>query len=80
MEVLVNRLGKFAANAVNFGELALRRPFEPLLATEMFEQLTAALWSEAGQIFELRALADIAAPLSVRRYREAMGLIAHLLQ
>src|SRR4051812_37630127 len=79
MELLVDALREFTADALDAGEVVDARGDHALQAAEMLEQLAPARRPHRGDFLQPRGRAGLAALGPVARDREAVRLVAHLL-
>src|SRR5690349_15228791 len=79
MQLLIDALGELAADALDARQILDARSKHPLKSTEMFQQPLAAAWPDGGYLLQARGGARLAAARAMSRDREAVRLVAHLL-
>lgn len=68
-----------AADAGHLAEFLDARAADSVQAAEVLQQLPAAFWTEAGDVFERRALAPFGPAATMTGDRETVGFVAYLL-
>ena len=79
MKGIVYGFGKFSANTSHFNQIVDASRVYTLQSTELTQQLATFLWTQSGNLFQLRRSSRFRPALSVAGDRETMRLIPYLL-
>src|SRR3977135_1561868 len=79
MQLVVNARGKFPADALHLRELVDPGRHQALQDDQPCQQALPPLGADAGDAFERRRIARLAAPRAMALDREAMRFVAYLL-
>src|SRR6185295_7451805 len=79
VKVLVDALGQRPADSRHLGDVVDRRGLHAAQSAERLDQRLAALGADAGNLVQHRSGARLAAARAVAEHREAMRLVADLL-